>query len=154
MRALTNARWAVVSALLLALLGAGGAEAASKPRNVLILPFTTVDLTRDEQWIGEGIAQSLMLALVHVPGLVQIDRERVRALPQPEAWDETTTASAAKQLGADLALFGEVKRTGSDLIVQPRLLQLRGGKGGRGALHPLAVAEGQLPHRQPPAPAP
>jgi len=74
MRALTGARWAVVPALLLALLGAGGAEAAPKPRNVLILPFTTVDLARDEQWIGEGIAQSLMLALVHVPGLVQIDR--------------------------------------------------------------------------------
>jgi tetratricopeptide (TPR) repeat protein len=153
MRALTYARWAVVPALLLALLGAGGAEAAPRPRNVLILPFTTVDLTRDEQWIGEGIAQSLMLALVHVPGLVQIDRERVRALPQPEAWDETTTASAAKQLGADIALFGEVKRTGSDLIVQPRFLELRGDKVERGALDTFAVAEGQLLDRLRPLPA-
>jgi tetratricopeptide (TPR) repeat protein len=153
MRALTGARWAVVPALLLALLGAGGAEAAPKPRNVLILPFTTVDLTRDEQWIGEGIAQSLMLALVHVPGLVQIDRERVRALPQPEAWDETTTASAAKQLGADIALFGEVMRTGSDLIVQPRFLELRGDKVERGALDTFAVAEGQLLDRLRPLPA-
>src|SRR5882672_11831647 len=117
MRALTNARWAVVSALLLALLGAGGVEAASKPRNVLILPFATVDLTREEQWIGEGVAQSLMLALVHVPRLVQIDRDRLRQLPQPEAWDETATVAAAKQLGADIALFGEVKRTGTDLIL-------------------------------------
>src|SRR5216684_7504134 len=100
MRALTNARWAVVSVLLLALLGAGGAEAASKPRNVLILPFATVDLTRDEQWIGEGIAQSLILAMIHVPGLGQIDRERLRQLPQPEAWDEAATLAAAKRLGA------------------------------------------------------
>ena len=144
MRALTLARWAVVPALLLALIGATAAAAAPKPRNVLILPFATVDLTRDEQWIGEGVAQSLMLSLVHVPGLVQIERERIRALPQPEAWDETAAVGAVKHLGADLVLFGEVKRTGTDLIVQPRLLEIHGDKVDRGALDTFAVADGQL----------
>lgn len=144
MRALTLARWAVVPAMLIALFGATAADAAPKPRNVLILPFATVDLTRDEQWIGEGVAQSLMLSLVHVPGLVQIERERIRALPQPEAWDEAAAASAAKRLGADLALFGEVKRTGTDLIVQPRFLELHGDKVDHGALDTFAVADGQL----------
>jgi tetratricopeptide (TPR) repeat protein len=144
MRALTAARWAVVPALILALLGATDAGAAPKPRNVLILPFVTVDLTREEQWIGEGIAQSLMLALVHVPGLVQVERERIRTLPQPEAWDEAASAGAAKQVGADLALYGEVKRIGSDLIVQPRFLDLRGDKMEPGALDTFAVADGQL----------
>ena len=143
MKALTGAKWAVVSALLLALTASAG-EAASKPRNVLILPFATVDLGRDEQWIGEGIAQSLMLSLVNVPGLVQIERERVRALPQPEAWDETAATAAARKLGADLALFGEVKRTGTDLIVQPRFLDIRGEKVEKGALDTFAVADGQL----------
>jgi tetratricopeptide (TPR) repeat protein len=152
MRALTLARWAVVPALLLALIGVTGADAAPKPRNVLILPFATVDLTRDEQWIGEGIAQSLMLSLVHVPGLVQIERERIRALPQPEAWDEAAAASAAKRLGADLALFGEVRRTGSDLIVQPRFLELHGDKVEGGALDTFAVADGQLLDRLRPLP--
>ena len=76
MRGLTQARRAVVTTLLLALIGTG-VEAAPKPRNVLILPFATVDLSREEQWIGEGVAQSLMLALVHVPGLVQVDRDRL-----------------------------------------------------------------------------
>jgi tetratricopeptide (TPR) repeat protein len=143
MRALTGAKWAVVSALLLALAASAG-EAASKPRNVLILPYAPVDLGRDEQWIGEGIAQSLMLSLVNVPGLVQIERERVRALPQPEAWDETAATAAAKKLGADLALFGEVKRTGTDLIVQPRFLDVRGDKAEKGALDTFAVPDGQL----------
>jgi tetratricopeptide (TPR) repeat protein len=143
MRALTGAKWAVVSALLLALAASAG-EAASKPRNVLILPYAPVDLGRDEQWIGEGIAQSLMLSLVNVPGLVQIERERVRALPQPEAWDETAATAAAKKLGADLALFGEVKRTGTDLIVQPRFLDVRGDKVEKGALDTFAVPDGQL----------
>ncbi len=154
MRALIRANRIVVTGLLLVLVAAGGvAEAAPKPRNVLILPFATPDLTREEQWIGEGVAQSLMLALVHVPGLVQIDRDRLRQLPQPEAWDEAAAVAAAKRLGADVALFGEVKRTGSDLILQPRFVELRGDKVDRGTLDTVAIAEGQLLDRLRPLPA-
>ena len=153
MRALIRANRTVVTALLLALVATAGVEAAPKPRNVLILPFATVDLAREEQWIGEGVAQSLILALVHVPGLVQIDRDRLRQLPQPEAWDETATVAAAKRLGADIALFGEVRRTGSDLILQPRFVEVRGDKTERGALDTVAIAEGQLLDRLRPLPA-
>jgi tetratricopeptide (TPR) repeat protein len=153
MRALIRADRVVVTALLLGLIAAGGAEAAAKPRNVLILPFVTVDLARDEQWIGESVAQSLMLALVHVPGLVQIDRERLKQVPQPEAWDETATLGAARRLGADAALFGEVKRTGTDLILQARFLELRGDRVERGALDTAAIADGQLLDRLRPLPA-
>jgi len=153
MRALIRANRTVVTALLLALVAAAGVEAAPKPRNVLILPFAPVDLTREEQWIGEGVAQSLMLALVHVPGLVQIERDRLRQLPQPEAWDETATVAAARRLGADVALFGEVKRTGSDLILQPRFVEVRGDKIERGTLDTVAIGEGQLLDRLRPLPA-
>lgn len=153
MRALIRANRTVVTALLLALVAAAGVEAAPKPRNVLILPFAPVDLTREEQWIGEGVAQSLMLALVHVPGLVQIERDRLRQLPQPEAWDETATVAAARRLGADVALFGEVKRTGSDLILQPRFVEVRGDKVERGTLDTVAIGEGQLLDRLRPLPA-
>jgi len=153
MRTLVRANRIVVAGLLLALVAATGVDAAPKPRNVLILPFATLDLTREEQWIGEGVAQSLMLALVHVPGLVQIDRDRLRQLPQPEAWDETAAVAAAKRLGADVALFGEVKRTGPDLILQPRFAELRGDKVERGTLDTVAIAEGQLLDRLRPLPA-
>ncbi len=153
MRALIRADRTVVTGLLLALVAAVGVDAAPKPRNVLILPFATPDLTREEQWIGEGVAQSLMLALVHVPGLVQIDRDRLRQLPQPEAWDEAASVAAAKRLGADVALFGEVKRTGSDLILQSRFVELRGDKVERGTLDTVAIAEGQLLDRLRPLPA-
>ena len=153
MRALIRANRAVVVALLLALTVAAGVEAAPKPRSVLILPFATVDLIREEQWIGEGVAQSLMLALVHVPGLVQIDRARLKQVSQPEAWDETSALAAAKRLGADVALFGEVKRTGSDLILQPRFVELRGERVERGTLDTVAIAEGLLLDRLRPLPA-
>ena len=153
MRALIRANRTVVTGLLLVLVAAAGVDAAPKPRNVLILAFATLDLTREEQWIGEGVAQSLMLALVHVPGLVQIDRDRLKQLPQPEAWDEGATVAAARRLGADIALFGEVKRTGSDLILQPRFVELRGDKVERGTLDTVAIAEGQLLDRLRPLPA-
>ena len=153
MRALIRANRTVVTGLLLALVAAADVDAAPKPRNLLILPFATPDLTREEQWIGEGVGQSLMLALVHVPGLVQIDRDRLKQLPQPEAWDEAATVAAAKRLGADVALFGEVKRTGSDLILQPRFVELRGDKVERGTLDTVAIAEGQLLDRLRPLPA-
>ena len=144
MRALIRANRAVVTGLLLALVVVADVDAAAKPRSLLIMPFAPVDLARDEQWIGEGVSQSLMLALVHVPGLVQIDRDRLKQLPQPEAWDETATLAAAKRLGADVALFGEVKRTGADLILQARFLEVRGERVERGMLDTVAIADGQL----------
>lgn len=144
MRALIRADRAIVIGVLLSLIAAAGVDAAAKPRNILIMPFATVDLTREEQWIGEGVSQSLVLALVHVPGLVQIDRDRLKQLPQPEAWDETATLAAAKKLGADVALFGEVKRTGADLILQARYLEVRGERVERGTLDTVAIADGQL----------
>ena len=154
MRALIRANRAIVTGLLLGLIGAAGAEAAAvRPRNVLIVTYATPELTREEQWIGEGMAQSLMLALVHVPGLVQIDRERLRQVPQPEAWDEAATLTAAKRLGADVALFGEVKRTGADLILQARYVELRGERVERGTLDTVAIGEGQLLDRLRPVPA-
>ena len=152
MRVLTGAKSVVLTALLLTL-AAAPSLAAPKPRNVLIVPFAGSDLSREEQWIGEGIAQSLMLALVNVPGLVQIDRDRLRQLPQPEAWDETVTLAALRKLNADVALYGEVKRSGTDLIVQPRLIELRGDKVDKGTLDTFTVADGQLLDRLRPLPA-
>jgi tetratricopeptide (TPR) repeat protein/TolB-like protein len=152
MRALIGAKSVVATALMLTL-AAAASLAAPKPRTVLIVPFAGTDLTREEQWIGEGMAQSLMLALVNVPGLVQIDRDRLRQLPQPEAWDETASLAALRKLNVDVALYGEVKRTGADLVVQPRLLELRGDKVEKGALDTFTVAEGQLLDRLRPLPA-
>jgi tetratricopeptide (TPR) repeat protein len=153
MRALIRANRAVVTGLLFALIVTVSVEAAPRPRHVLILPFAPADLTREEQWVGEGITQSLMLALVHVPGLVQVERERLKQVPQPEAWDEAAALAAAKRLGADVVLFGEVKRTGADLILQPRFLEVRGERVERGALDTLAIAEGQFLDRLRPLPA-
>ena len=143
MRARIGAESVIATVLMLAL-ATTASLAAPKPRTVQIVPFAGTDLTLEEQWIGEGMPQSLMLALVNVPGLVQIDRDRLRQLPQPEAWDETATLAAVRKLNADVALYGEIKGTGTDLIVQPRLLELRGDKVDKGALDTFTVGDGQF----------
>jgi tetratricopeptide (TPR) repeat protein len=147
MRAHVRVSAGLFSALVASLLTFSLGEAATKPRTGLILPFAAVDLGRDEQWVGEGIAQSLMLGLIQAPALVQIDRERLKQLPQPETWDENSAASAAKTLHAEIAFYGEVRRAGGELSIQPRYLEIKGDKPERAALEPIAVPEGALMER-------
>ena len=142
----TRSSWSVLGVLLGALLLVA-APAAAKPRSVLLLPFVTGELGRDEQWLGEGVAESLRLSLAQVPNVIQIERGRLRSVPQPEAWDEASALSAAKALSADLAVYGEVRRAAGDLTIQPRLLELSGGNVARTTLDPIAVPEGALMER-------
>jgi tetratricopeptide (TPR) repeat protein len=134
-------------AMALVALVAVAAGAAVKPRSVLILPFAAAGLEREEQWIGEGVAQALMLGLVHTPALLQIDRVRLRALSTADVWDEAAAQQAGKSLRADLVLFGDVRRVGPELSIQARYLELKGDRIERGALEPLAVPAGALTER-------
>jgi superkiller protein 3 len=134
-------------AVLLALgacLLAAPAAAAAKPRAILIVPFDTSALSRDEQWIGEGIAQVLASGLAQHPAFVQIDRGRVRAVGHPEAWGEAVVQPAARAVRAEAALYGNVTRRGAELIIQPKLLEIKGQSVDTVAMEPLTVAEGDL----------
>ena len=147
MTAQVRPRLTVLVASLLSLLPAIGGDAAPKPRTILVLPYATVDLTRDEQWIGEGVAESLMLGFGQIPSFVQIDRERLRQVARPESWDDQAALAAARALGADVAVYGEVRRAGSDLAIQPRYVEMKGERGERVALDAISVPEGALMER-------
>src|SRR5262245_60971444 len=147
MRAHVRVSETLLLALVSSLLALSVCDAAIKPRTVLVLPFGPADLGRDEQWIGEGVAQSLMLGLILSPALVQIDRERLKQVAQPETWDENSAAAAAKALHAEIAVYGEVRRAGAELTIQPRYLEIKGERPERAALDPVAVPEGTLMER-------
>src|SRR5688500_8770331 len=105
-RARMRERHARSLAVLLALgvgLLAGEAAAAVKPRAILIVPFDSSALSRDEQWVGEGIAQVLASGLAQHPAFVQIDRARLR---QAEAWSDQVVQQAARAARAEAALYG------------------------------------------------
>jgi tetratricopeptide (TPR) repeat protein len=141
-------RFAILVVLLLAsFVSVTGSEVLAKPRTVLVLPFTPVDLGREEQWLAEAVTESLTLALVHVPALVQLERQRLKQLPDPEVWDDQTALSAAKNLRAELVLYGEVRRAAGDLTIHPKYLEMKGERGERGALEPVTVPDGMLMER-------
>jgi tetratricopeptide (TPR) repeat protein/TolB-like protein len=142
----TRSSWSALGGLLAALLVVA-APVDAKIRSVLVLPFAPLDLGREEQWLGEGVAESLRLSLTQLPTLTQIDRGRLRALPQPDVWDEQSALSAARAVSADVAVYGEVRRIAGELSIQPRLIELSGANVARAALDPVPVAEGQLMDR-------
>ena len=121
-----------LAALMLSLLTALGAEAAVKTRTVIVLPYAAGDLGREHQWIGEGIAQSLSLGLVQMPAVIQIDRERLKRVARSDGWDDQAALAAARTLGADLAIYGEVRRAGAEVSIVPRYVEVRGERSERG----------------------
>jgi tetratricopeptide (TPR) repeat protein len=147
MRAHARARMVVLSALTASVLTIALAGAATKPRTILLLPFAPVDLGRDEQWLAEAVTQSLALGLGQAPSLVQIDRDRLKQMPQPEAWDEQAATAAAKALHAEIAVYGEVRRAGGELTIQPRYVEVKGDRPERVALEVVTVPDNALADR-------
>jgi tetratricopeptide (TPR) repeat protein len=146
-----TARW-VLPLLMLAALVSTDAAAAVKPRAVLIVAFDSTALERDEQWVGQGIAEIIGLGLDQHPAFVQIDEARLRAVGHPDVWGEAVVAQAARTLRADAALFGRVSRSGTALVIQPLLLEIKGASIEPASLDPVTVPEGELLARLGPLP--
>src|SRR5439155_24703964 len=80
---------------LLALVGVASA-ADSKLPVIVIVPFDATALEREEQWMGEGVAQILALGLAQQPSIVQIERARLRSATRGEAWTESSLTQATR----------------------------------------------------------
>ena len=133
---------AIAVVTVCALLAALPVDGAVKPRTIIILPFDASALERDEQWIGEGASQVLALGLAQHPAFVQIDRARVRAAAgRPELWGEAVVLQAARTLKADAALYGRITRQTGELVVHPRVVEL---KGEPLVLEPLTIPDGEM----------
>jgi tetratricopeptide (TPR) repeat protein len=144
-----SARSVAILLLVLMLTAAVDAGAAVKPRVVLIVPFDTVGAGPDWAWAGQGIAAALSLGLAQHAAVVQVDPARLKVFGQPEAWGESAVLQAARGLNVDAALYGVLARTGTDLAIEPRLLEVKPSGGESVALEPLPVSEGDLPVRLP-----
>ena len=142
----------VLLLLALVMLAAAGADANVKPRAILVVPFDVTALERDEQWMGQGVAEVIGLGLDQHPAFVQIEDARVRAVGRPEAWGEPVVIQAARTLRADAALFGRITRTGGELVVHPRVVEIKAGTADPLALEPVSVPAGELLARLVPLP--
>ncbi|HYS17519.1 MAG TPA: tetratricopeptide repeat protein [Candidatus Binatia bacterium] len=131
-------------ACLLALSVASGSSADTKLRVVVIMPFDGTTLEREEQWMGEAVAQILALGLAQHPAFVQIERGRLRAAGRVDVWSEALVTQAARAVRADAALFGRIERRGSDLAVVPQLLEVKQGGADVVSLEPVTAPSGEL----------
>ena len=122
-------------------LAIGAAEAAVKPRAVLVLPFDTAGLEASDQWLGQGMAEIVTLGLTQHPAFVLVDRARVRSSVRTEAWTEPAVIQAARTTRAEAALFGKVTRAGGEIVLQPMLVELRGAGNESIALEPFKTSD-------------
>ena len=130
---------------LLAVAAAGQASAAdSKLRVVVIVPFDSTALEREEQWMGEAIAQVVALGLAQQPSIVQIERARLRAVSRTDAWTDATLAQATRAVRADSALFGRIERRGTDLAIVPQLMEIKQSGPEVTNLEPIVGPSGEL----------
>src|SRR5262249_28679805 len=138
-------RWLVLSILAFCgLVTVVRVQAAVKPRTILIVPFETTGLSADEQWMGEGAAEAVSLGLVPSPAFWPVARAPGRGPAQPEAWGEPAVLQAARSLRVDAALYGRITRVNNELVLQPKVLELRGGTGDPVTMEPVTVPEGEL----------
>ena len=122
--------------------------APKPPRAVVILPFDATALEREEQWIGEGVAQLLSLGLAQHPGFVQIPRSRLRSIGAPGAWGDAGALQALRSAHAHVALYGRLERRDGQLIVLPRALEMKGDSSPEPlTVEPLPAPEGELLER-------
>jgi tetratricopeptide (TPR) repeat protein len=138
-----------MAVLALVLTLAATAGAAVKPRVVLIVPFDAAGAGPDWTWAGQGVAEALSLGLAQHAAFVEVDPARLQAFGQREAWGEAAVLQAARDLGVDAALFGVLTRTGPELTIEPRLLEVKPGGAESVALEPISVSAGDLLTRLP-----
>jgi DNA-binding winged helix-turn-helix (wHTH) protein/TolB-like protein/Tfp pilus assembly protein PilF len=89
-------------------------------RTLAILPFRTIGMSVNEEYLGLGLADALITDLSHYKGLVVRPTSAVRKV-QVTGSDPIQIGHA---LGVDLALTGAIQREGSRLRVTMQLLQV------------------------------
>ena len=135
---------AIVAVLAIAVSAASTVAAAPvKSRVVLVAPFDASALDPDERWVGEAVGEVLRLALVQHQAFIPLERARLRTLGTPTAWGNDVVQQAARTVRAETAVFGRVTRTGTDLVIVPRYLEVKPGTEPV-ALEDVTVPEGQL----------
>jgi adenylate cyclase len=135
---------AVFIALLTVMVAVGAADAAPvKSRVVLIAPFDASSLDADERWMGEAVSEVLRLSLVQHQAFVPVERTRLRASESTQTWGQEVVQQTARTTRSDVALFGRVTRTGSDLVIQPRLFDTKASGDGV-TMEDVTIPDGQF----------
>ena len=95
----------------------------STEKSIAVLPFANLSATSDQEYFSEGLAEELINALAHLPGLRVASRSstfRFRA-------HGLDVRDVGKQLNVDTVLEGSVRRHGNRLRVTVQLINVADG---------------------------
>jgi eukaryotic-like serine/threonine-protein kinase len=95
-----------------------GSNAAEDRPSIAVLPFTDTSPERDQEYLGDGIAEEILNALAGLPGL----RVPARSSSFSFKGGNLSAGEIARQLGVANVLEGSVHRTGDRVRVTARLL--------------------------------
>jgi TolB-like protein len=97
--------------------------ARAMDRSIAVLPFTDMSPGRDQEYLCEGIAEEVLIALSHVAGL--------RVASRPAAFRFKTSGEEPSEIGARLQvstlLDGSVRKAGDRLRITVKLIDVADG---------------------------
>ena len=113
---------------------------------VAVIPFSNITGDADDEWIGAGIAASVMADLRGIPGLSVIGREVIlearRSLGEaPDSSDERVAMDLGRGLGATWLVAGAYQRVGDLIRITARIVDVDSGSVIRTAKIDGAVSE-------------
>ena len=130
------------------LLAAPRAQAApaAVATTIAVMPFSNLTGDAADEWIGAGIAESVMVDLSAVPGLSVIGREVIlearRGLGEaPDSSDERVALDLGRGLGVTWLVAGGYERVGDLIRITARLVDVASGSVIRTAKIDGAVSE-------------
>jgi serine/threonine-protein kinase len=101
--------------------GAGGASTGMS--SIAVLPFADLSPDHANAWLGDGVAEALINALVHVPGLTVTARNSAFSFRGREA----DVQEIGRQLHVGVVLTGSVQRAGDQLRISAQLVNTATG---------------------------
>ena len=124
---------AVIASLVLIAVGAGviGMSVYLRARNsevaiesIAVLPFVNQNHDPDSEYLSDGVTESIINSLTHLPSLKVMARSSVFRYKGKEA----DPMAAGKELGVRAVLTGRIMQRGDSLTISTELLDVRDNK--------------------------
>ena len=97
---------------------------------IVVIPFTNISGDEADDWIGDGIAETVMADLESLGNLTVIAQERVRAAAARRGdaeFDDIAVTALGRELGARWVLTGGYQHLGNQLRITARLVDTLSG---------------------------
>ena len=107
-----------------------GTDDAVSSESVVVIPFTNISRDAEDDWLGDGIAETVVSDLNTLGELTVVARTRVRAAMRDRGdttFDDTVATALGRALGSRWVVTGGYQRLGNQLRITARLLDTLGG---------------------------